>query len=292
MQNQELINHCHKLKEHQTLGEFYKHLERFMNDLGFFQHCYIAIPIALDCRKITPENYLNINSNYSDQIFGYYADEGFETVDPCAQYLLQKHHTHKSLIWYLEDNNPKFTLIDDDYKKLEDDQFMKAIKSKNQLDKFAAQRLKLDKSCPKKFKGCIDVFERNEVQTGVTMPLYNHLFTKGILAGNFKGKGRDFNKFYNKEKHKTLSIFAHLFHQEVQDKFSDKFIAHLLPKLTNKEYSIISYLTHGYTNDQIGHKLNISFSTVRTHINNILRKLSARNVTHACVIAIQSKIIR
>ena len=95
-----------------------------------------------------------------------------------------------------------------------------------------------------------------------------------------------------KDRHSKLGFFAQSFHQEIQNKFSDKFINHLMPTLTNRENSVINYLSRGMTNDQVADKLNISFGTVRTHINNILHKLNAHNVTHACAIALQSKIIR
>lgn len=49
--------------------------------------------------------------------------------------------------------------------------------------------------------------------------------------------------------------------------------------LTSKEKEILALLTKGLTGKEIAEELNISFHTVRTHRNNILKKTSCANTT-------------
>jgi len=43
-------------------------------------------------------------------------------------------------------------------------------------------------------------------------------------------------------------------------------------------------IAEGHTDAEIGHRLCISVNTVQNHVKNILRKLEARNRTHATTI--------
>lgn len=46
---------------------------------------------------------------------------------------------------------------------------------------------------------------------------------------------------------------------------------------TNREKDVLELLCKGYTNIEIGEKLNISFHTAKAHVASILRKLQAKN---------------
>jgi len=50
-----------------------------------------------------------------------------------------------------------------------------------------------------------------------------------------------------------------------------------LSRITTREKEIINLLAQGLTTKQIGHKLNISSTTVITHRNNLRDKLGCKN---------------
>lgn len=57
------------------------------------------------------------------------------------------------------------------------------------------------------------------------------------------------------------------------------------PKLTERERSVLEQLQYGLSNKIIARELGISQSTVKVHVQNIIRKLRARNRTEAAVIS-------
>ena len=61
--------------------------------------------------------------------------------------------------------------------------------------------------------------------------------------------------------------------------------------LTKRELEVLALIADGYENEEISDKLIISFSTAKTHVHNILQKLSARNKMQARNIAAQEGII-
>lgn len=50
---------------------------------------------------------------------------------------------------------------------------------------------------------------------------------------------------------------------------------------TPRELEVLALIAQGYTNDEIATDLVIALSTVKTHINNIYRKLGVRNRVQA-----------
>jgi NarL family two-component system response regulator LiaR len=57
--------------------------------------------------------------------------------------------------------------------------------------------------------------------------------------------------------------------------------------LSRREIEVLRLVAHGMTNEQIGEKLFISEATVRTHVSNILIKLSLSNRTQAALYALR-----
>jgi DNA-binding NarL/FixJ family response regulator len=57
------------------------------------------------------------------------------------------------------------------------------------------------------------------------------------------------------------------------------------PDLTPRELSVIDLLREGKPNKLIGRELEMQESTVKVHVRNILKKLNARNRTHAALVA-------
>ncbi len=58
--------------------------------------------------------------------------------------------------------------------------------------------------------------------------------------------------------------------------------------LSSRECEILGHLAEGKSQDEAAELLNLSFHTVRTHMNNIRGKLNASNTTEAVAIAIRS----
>lgn len=61
--------------------------------------------------------------------------------------------------------------------------------------------------------------------------------------------------------------------------------------LSRREYQVLQLIAEGLENSGIAKLLFLSVETVRTHVKSILRKLSARDRTHAVTIAFRSGIL-
>lgn len=64
-------------------------------------------------------------------------------------------------------------------------------------------------------------------------------------------------------------------------------VAELLRALTPRERGVLQLLQRGMANKAIAYRLNMSSSTVKVHIHNIMVKLNARNRTEAAVAAVR-----
>ena len=62
-------------------------------------------------------------------------------------------------------------------------------------------------------------------------------------------------------------------------------------KLSDRETEIIKYVALGFANNQIAQKINVSSHTVKAYIANIIRKLEAKNRTHATYLALKNNLI-
>jgi len=62
--------------------------------------------------------------------------------------------------------------------------------------------------------------------------------------------------------------------------------------LNIRESEILKWTARGYTKTDIGERLNISFHTVDYHIRNVMKKLDAKNITSAVVIALNLGLIQ
>ena len=62
---------------------------------------------------------------------------------------------------------------------------------------------------------------------------------------------------------------------------------HLLEQLTPREMEILGYLAAGHSNKIIARHLNLAESTVKVHVQNLLRKLNLSSRVQAAVYAVQ-----
>jgi len=61
--------------------------------------------------------------------------------------------------------------------------------------------------------------------------------------------------------------------------------------LTERELEILALIVGGYSNAQIAGRLYITIGTVKTHVRNILNKLSVDDRTQAAVLALRSGLV-
>ncbi|MFY0712320.1 response regulator transcription factor [Seonamhaeicola sp. NFXS20] len=62
-------------------------------------------------------------------------------------------------------------------------------------------------------------------------------------------------------------------------------------EITAREYEVLQAISEGLSNKEIGNKLCLSESTIKTHVSNLLVKLNAKRRTQALQIAKSYKII-
>ena len=62
--------------------------------------------------------------------------------------------------------------------------------------------------------------------------------------------------------------------------------------LTERELEVLQLIVNGYSNAKIAGELFITVGTVKTHVRNILNKLSADDRTQAAVRALRSGLVR
>lgn len=53
--------------------------------------------------------------------------------------------------------------------------------------------------------------------------------------------------------------------------------------LSPKELQVLTLVAMGYSDKEIGAKLNIAYGTVRNHVDKAVLKLNAQNRTHAAI---------
>jgi NarL family two-component system response regulator LiaR len=61
--------------------------------------------------------------------------------------------------------------------------------------------------------------------------------------------------------------------------------------LTERERQVLAAMVDGLNNKQIAEKLTVSLSTIKSHVSNILLKLSITSRTEAVAIALRNSIV-
>jgi DNA-binding NarL/FixJ family response regulator len=68
-------------------------------------------------------------------------------------------------------------------------------------------------------------------------------------------------------------------------------LAETLDGLTNREREVMALVAHGLSNSEIAGHLTVSPATVKTHLNHLLAKLSARDRAQLVIIAYESGLV-
>ncbi|TMU84943.1 response regulator transcription factor [Bacillus sp. BHET2] len=72
---------------------------------------------------------------------------------------------------------------------------------------------------------------------------------------------------------------------KMMTRMRQKTVSHPHEELTNRELEILLLMTQGKTNQEIADELFIALKTVKTHVSNILSKLSVQDRTQAVIYA-------
>ena len=79
--------------------------------------------------------------------------------------------------------------------------------------------------------------------------------------------------------------------QNIQKDQLDNTDIEKIDRLSKREYEILSLVSSGYNNKEIGHELFISEKTVKNHITNIFKKLEVEDRVQAVIFAYTNEII-
>jgi len=98
-----------------------------------------------------------------------------------------------------------------------------------------------------------------------------------IIALVFFGIGVFLNK---RSLHKKQIPLAEIDHEKIK-----------ALELSNREYEVLQEIGNGLSNKEIGEKLFLSESTIKTHVSNLLVKLNAKRRTQAVQVAKELRIL-
>lgn len=81
--------------------------------------------------------------------------------------------------------------------------------------------------------------------------------------------------------------------QPISPKIGEKLVSRMeKPTLSDRECQVLYLMAQGKSNREIASGLNVTESTVKFHVNNLLNKLDANDRTHAVVIALKRGIVK
>ena len=279
MQRLSITKEVPRLAGHDSLEQFSNHLHQVLACRGFDKFVYYSLSIN---RRVMDDTLSYYCTAGLDLWMHQYLQQGYYLIDPLRAQLLNNVATLKfqftnAQAFYQpfastsELNQAALTQI------CSDTESMQLYTTKNTLAVCAINETT---------RALIDLFIAHKLHQGIALMLHNCRRVVGVMYLGYGGCSEEFTTAYPRQQFSPLETFVHLWHQKLQSKLSAKLSDKMSKCLTPRERDIIGLLAHGYTNTQIVTDLGISFSTVRTHINNILTKLQARNTTHACVLAL------
>ncbi len=142
-----------------------------------------------------------------------------------------------------------------------------------------------DQLSPKERRVFLEAWEVG-IRHGFTLPMRSSGDGIGILSLSFDGSEREFENFYASRR-KAAETFAYSFNEAVNSHFAKHFGKPHLPRLTHREKETIRWLAAGCTYGKTAEKMKVCVGTVQKHVSAAIRKLKARNSTHACALAVR-----
>ena len=267
-----------KLVKHASLPQFSSHLQQLLICAGFNKFIYYAVPV--NC-QILDSSLRFCTVGLKDWMEGYLHDDHY-IIDPLRSKLLKGVGALKF----------QFTSTQAVYQPLKNflagnqETLLHIIDDSDSMLLHTADNIQIICTIDSRLQSLIGLFTTHDLHQGVGLMLNNYRSMLGFIYLGYAGSSQSFATACTDREFAPLEEFIHRWHYKLQDKFAARFMGKMSIRLTSREQDIIELAADGYTNAQIVTNLGISFSTVRTHINNILTKFQARNMTHACVLAL------
>ncbi|HEY0275561.1 MAG TPA: LuxR family transcriptional regulator [Paenirhodobacter sp.] len=127
----------------------------------------------------------------------------------------------------------------------------------------------------------------HQVFSGVTVPIHLPSGDFATVTGVTFGRGRS-RRSGGSRVVADLGLIAHLFNQSAVDLIGDEALA---TGLTPRETECLGLAAEGNSAKEIARIINRSMPTVIMHLNAAIRKLGARNRTHAVTLASRRRLI-
>lgn len=86
-------------------------------------------------------------------------------------------------------------------------------------------------------------------------------------------------------------LLGKILRQNIQEEQIDNRDIEKIERLSKREYEILSLVSNGYSNKEIGNELFISEKTVKNHITNMFKKLEVEDRVQAVIFAYTNEII-
>jgi DNA-binding CsgD family transcriptional regulator len=268
-----------KLVKHATLAQFSSHLKQLLICSGFNKFIYYALPV--NC-QVLDSSLQFCTVGLKDWMKGYLLDD-YYILDPLRRKLLSG---TGALKFQFTSNQAVYQPLTNALACNQDVLIQICHDDSRCMKLHIAADTQIVCTIDATMQPLIDHFIAHDLHQGIGLMLNNYRSMLGIMYLGYAGSSESFTTAYTPRDFAPLEKFIRRWHFKLQDKFVAKFIGKMSVQLTSREQNIIELTADGYTNTQIVSSLGISFSTVRTHINNILAKFQARNMTHACVLAL------
>jgi DNA-binding NarL/FixJ family response regulator len=128
------------------------------------------------------------------------------------------------------------------------------------------------------------------VEHGIALPINHSSGAMAIASATFDVEDRLLDSFIN-PKLEAVTQYFHALHDLMVTRNTAHFNHHQHP-LSQREQDVLNWLSKGCTYSDISDKLNIGISTVRKHVQAILKKLKSRNTSQAVAIGVHWNIIK
>ncbi|MBL4827907.1 MAG: autoinducer binding domain-containing protein [Spongiibacteraceae bacterium] len=250
----DLIKKCDKLKDLSTIKQYTEQGVSFVTELGFSAFAYTAMP-ALKVPKPKSE---------------------FPNTSPPT--LIGNYHPD----WIVHFNNKQYYVDDYIYSNIHQLERKAHICSLNSL------KGKLTHTQKKIYH------EARRINLGydrhLSIPISSLIGVNSLFTCSFLGNENDFNKLC-KRNIPFLEFYASSYSKSILEKFKKNLLGVRVPQLSIREQDVLAFCANGLNQAQIGDKMGINTSTVKTHIKNSRVKLQAENTIHACSMAVNLGII-